>query len=38
MSVTNKKEEQNFEQAKILKEKGIHELNKNNFKDVKLKN
>jgi len=38
MSVTDKKEEQNFEQAKILKEKGIHELNNNNFKEVNLKN
>lgn len=37
MSDINKTEEQNFEQAKILKEKAIYELNNNNFKEVKSK-
>ena len=38
MSDKQNTEEQNFEQAKILKEKGIYELNKNNLKEVKLRN
>jgi len=38
MSNKQNSEEQIFEQAKVLKEKGIHELNQNNLKDVKSKN
>lgn len=36
MSEKQNTEEQIHEQAKVLKEKGIHELNNNNLKDVKL--
>jgi hypothetical protein len=38
MSDKHHNEEQILQQAKILKEKGINELNSNNFKEVFFKN